>query len=413
MQITCGANANFTCTPTSLSISSTSTTGGGTATGTTPTTTVLSYTPTTPAVGQAITLTATVSAAASAVAANPIAGKVSFFDGTTLLGTATIATVGVNGVATATVTLTGTTAHSLTATYQGNTVYAASTSAAVPLTLAASAASIVLTSNVPNTVAGASVVLTATITGISITGASPTGIVSFYIAGTTPTLIGTASIGSTSAGVGTAVFSTSNLPSGSLSIYATYKGDANFGSAISNTITLGLGDYNLVFVPSTLTITNGTSGTTTGVITLIQNFTGTITLTCAPPLNFQMTCGFNPTVLTAGGSTTLTVTTTAPKTAALERKPVGTFGLAGGAALAALFCFLLPSRGRRRIPALLLLLLAFGLTMNMGCSANDFSIVAQNNAGTPLGTTLLTVTTVGTSGANMVRHNYTFQVTVQ
>jgi hypothetical protein len=414
MQITCGANANFTCTPTSLSISSTSTTGGGSATGTTPTTTVLTYSPLKPAVGQTITLTATVSAAAAAVTANPIAGKVSFFDGTMLLGTASIATVGANGVATATVTLTGTMAHSLTATYQGNTVYAASTSAAVPLTLAASAATLVLTSNVPYTVAGTSVVLTATITGTSASGAGPMGIVSFYIAGPTPTLIGTATVGSASPGVGTAVFSTSNLPSGSLSIYATYAGDANFGSTISNTISLGLGDYNLVFVPSTLTVSNGTSGTTTGVVTLINNFSGTITLACAPPLNFQMSCGFNPTVLTAGGSTTLTVTTTAPKTAsnpaALDSRPGATYGLT---ALGALLGCLLPTRRRGRLPGLLLLLLAFGLTMNLGCSGNNFSIVAQTNAGTPLGTTLLNVTTVGTSGANTVRHNYTFQVTVQ
>jgi hypothetical protein len=80
--------------------------------------------------------------------------------------------------------------------------------------------------------------------------------------------------------------------------------------------------------------------------------------------------------------------------------------------MAALLCLLLPAR-RRRIPALLLMLLAFGLTLNLGCSGDNFSVVAQTNAGTPLGTTLLTVTTVGTSGANTVRHNYTFQVTVQ
>ena len=352
----------------------------------------------------------------AAVAANPIAGMVNFYDGTTLLGTANDR----HGrrqrqSLPPRSTLKGsTTPHSLTADISaGNTVYAASTSPAVPVTLAASAATMVLTSNGSNTVSGANVVLTATITGTSTTGAGPTGIVSFYLAGTTPTLIGTASVGSTGSGVGIAVFSTSNLPSGSLSIYATYNGDANFGSALSNTIALGLGDFNLVFVPSTLTVTNGQTGTATGVITLIENFTGTITLTCAGPLNFEMTCGFNPTVLTAGGSTTLTVSTSAPKTAALDQKPRNPLGLAGGVTLAALLCCLLPARGRRRIPAMLLLLLAFGLTMNLGCSGNNLSIIAQTGAGTPLGTTLLTVTTTGTSGANTVRHNYTFQVTVQ
>jgi trimeric autotransporter adhesin len=411
LQVTCGANANYTCAPSTLSISSTAT---ASSTGTTPTTTTLAISPTAPSVGQTITLTATVSAAAAAVAANPIAGMVNFYDGTTLLGTGTISVVAGNAVATATTTLTGsTTPHSLTAAYAGNTIYASSTSTALAVTLTTAGAVVTLTSNASSTISGIAVVLTATITGSTTTGAAPTGTVSFYIAGSTPMLIGTASVGSAGNGVGTAVFSTSTLPSGSLTIYAIYNGDTNFGSATSNRITLGLSDYNLVFVPQTLTMTRGQTATATAVISLINSFPGTVILGCAPAPDTNMTCSFNPTVVTGGGPATLTVVTTAPKTAALDGAQRNSLGAAGGVTLAALLCCLLPGRGRRRTPTLLLLLMAFGLMMNMGCSSENDSPIAAGDAGTPLGTTLLVINTAGTDGSNTVRHNYTYQVTVQ
>lgn len=412
MQVTCGANVNFTCTPNTLSISSTAIGTG--STGTTPTTTTLAITPAMPAIGQAITMTATVSAAAAAVAANPIAGTIAFYDGTTLIGSGTISTVGSNGVATATYTFTGKVlTHSLTAVYSGNTVYAASTSTALALTLSANAAVITLTSNATNTTAGSSIVLTATISGTTTTGAGATGSVSFYIVGLTPTLIGTATLGTVSGGVSTAVLSTPNLPSGSVTIYATYKGDANFSSGVSNQITIGLSDYALSFVPQNLTVMLGQSGTATVVVTPIAGFTGTITLSCAPPTGIRITCGFNPTVLTGGGVSTLTVGTTLPKGQSINRQPRGAFEATAGVALAALLAWGLPIRGRRRLPPVLLLLTTVGLLFGTGCAPGNFSEIASITAGTPLGTTLLTITTAGTNGSSTVRHNYNYQVTVQ
>ena len=411
LQVVCGTNANFTCAPSTIAISSTATT---TSTGTTPTTTTLAVTPTAPTAGQSVTLTATVSAAATAIAANPIAGTVNFYDGTTLLGMGTIALVGGNFVATTTTTFAaGTTPHSLTATYAGNTIYATSTSAAVSVTLSAAAAVITLAANVTSTSSGTAVVFTATITGATSTGVAPTGTVSFYIAGSTPTLIGTSNVGTTGSGVSTAVLSTSTLPAGNLTIYATYNGDTNFAKATSDGITLGLSDYNLVFLPQTLTITRGQSGNTMGVITPINGFPGSVVLGCAPAPNTDMTCSFSPSVITGGGATTLYVATFAPRSSALDGGQRNSLGAAGGAALAALLCCLIPGRGRRRMPVLLLLLLAIGLTMNLGCSANNFVSISNVTGGTPLGTTLLTITTAGTNGSNTVHHNYIFQVTVQ
>jgi len=416
LQVVCGVNANFTCTPNSLSISSTATGG---ATGTTVTTTALAISPITPAIGQSITFTATVSASATAIAANPIAGIVNFYDGTTQIATGTIAPVTIAGVttyvATAIYTFTGTTtSHTVTATYVGNTLYMSSTSPALAITLAAAAATVTLAANVSTTVAGTSVVLTATVSGTTTTGTGPTGTVSFYIFGSTGSLIGTATLGTTGNGVGVAVLSTSSLPSGNLSIYATYNGDSNFSSAISNTITIGLSDFALAFVPQNMTLIAGQTGTATGVVTLIDSFSGTVALGCAPPANAEITCSFNPAVINGGGPTTLTVVTTAPKSAAIRGEPLPSLRVIGGVTLAALFFGFLPAGKRRRLPALLLVLLAVSLTFNMGCSANTFlSTAPVANTGTPLGTSLLTISTIGTNGTNTVRHNYVYQVTVQ
>lgn len=410
LQVVCGTNANFTCTPNTLSISSTAVG----ATGTTPSTTTLAISPITPALGQQITLTATVSAVASAVAVNPIAGIVNFYDGTTLLASGAIATVGANGVATATYTFTGTTtAHSLTAVYAGNTIYASSTSTALAITLSAAAATVVLTSNVTTVTAGSNVVLTATVSGSTTTGAGATGSVSFYISGAVPTLIGTATLGTSGSGVSVAVYSTSILPSGSLTIYATYNGDTNFSSAISNTITLGLSDYVLAFIPTSLTVQRGQTGTATGVVTPINAFPGSIVLSCTAPADTAITCGFNPSYVVGGGATTLSVTTTLAKGSVVNGSEHASLGVAGGVTLAALLCWCLPGRVRRRIPGLLLVLLALGLTFNTGCSANNFNVIAPNNTGTPLGTTLLTITSIGTNGSSTIRHNYVYQVTIQ
>ena len=415
LQVVCGTNINFTCTPSTLSISSTATGG---STGTTATATALVISPVTPAIGQVVTLTATVSASAAAIAANPIAGIVNFYDGKTQIATGTIAPVTVAGVTTYVVTATytfpgPTTAHTLTATYVGNTIYASSTSPALAITLAAASATITLSANVTNTVTGTSVVLTATVAGTTTSGAGPTGSVSFYIFGAPGTLIGTAALGTTGNGVATAVLATSTLPSGNLSIYATYNGDSNFSSAISNTISLGLSDFSLAFVPGSMTLKAGQTGTATGVIALIDGFAGAVALGCSPPANTLITCSFNPAVVTGGGPTTLTVVTTAPKSSALRGSPLPSFRVVGGVALAALFCGFLGGK-RRRLPAILMVMLALTLTFNMGCSANNFvTTTSLDGTGTPLGTTLLTISTVGTNGTNSVRHNYVYQVTVQ
>jgi len=98
--------------------------GTGTGTGTTATTTTLSTSNSSVSAGAGATLTATVAPAAAT-------GTVTFYAGTTTLGTGTLA----SGTASFTATFTTPGAESLTATYGGDATYAASTSSAISLTV--------------------------------------------------------------------------------------------------------------------------------------------------------------------------------------------------------------------------------------------------------------------------------------
>jgi hypothetical protein len=79
--------------------------------------------------------------------------------------------------------------------------------------------------------------------------------------------------------------------------------------------------------------------------------------------------------------------------------------------------FIVPTR--RRI-SLLIAILAVLVTITAGGCASgivqngtDSSSGGSANNGTPFGTQLLTITVSGTDGGSPVRHNYSYQVTVQ
>ena len=250
-------------------------------------------------------------------------------------------------MATASVTLAASTTHSLTAVYSGDTLYAGSVSSAVTgtgTTTGTTTPTVTLTANTVSGLAGANIVLTASVTGVSATGAAATGTVSFYAAGATPRLLGTSTLGQAGANLAQAVLSTTLIASGSQSVYAVYSGDTNFGTATSNFLTIGLSDYNLTFVPQSLTLNPGSSGQTTLILGIVNGFAGTVTFGCTPPPNTQITCSFSPTVLTGGGSTTMTINTVAPKAKSSQQASLRTGApILGGLSLAGLLCFFLPA----------------------------------------------------------------------
>jgi uncharacterized repeat protein (TIGR03803 family) len=184
------------------------------------TSTVLAATPDPVVIGQQVTLQATVTGSGAVPT-----GKVTFsVDGVTL-GTATL---NGSGVASITASSKGIAPgkYPLIAAYSGNSSYKSSTSAALPVTIAAYPTTTSLTAS-PNPVTPpASVTLTATVArapGGAI--GTPTGTVTFTAySGLTEITLGTVKLNSS--GVATFTASTQGIGSGFYSIFADYNGDS-------------------------------------------------------------------------------------------------------------------------------------------------------------------------------------------
>src|SRR5205085_10287105 len=136
-------------------------------------------------------------------------GTVTFFDGTTALGTTPMDS---NGKATLAISSLNVGAHSITATYNGSTNFAASTSAPLNQVVQKAGTNTTVSSSPNPSVFGSQVTLTAMVTSA---GGAPTGIVALFD-GTTA--LGTASLDSN----GKATLLISTLNAGPHSITATY-----------------------------------------------------------------------------------------------------------------------------------------------------------------------------------------------
>jgi len=174
-------------------------------------------TPSNPTTGSPVTLTFTVPLV------NGIAptGTVSFYNGTTLLGTGTISA---SGIATLTTTLLPVGTDTLTASYPGDTNYA-SANLTTTVTVAPASGADTLTSSNPAPAFGSPVTFSFTIPLVG--GIVPTGSVSFY-SGTAP--LGSWAVSAT----GVATITTSALPVGVDTVKAVYPGDANY---VASTLT--------------------------------------------------------------------------------------------------------------------------------------------------------------------------------
>jgi hypothetical protein len=158
--------------------------------------------------GDSVNFTATVSATSGGAAPT---GTVVFKDGATILGSGPLS--GPTAVFTTSTLAPGT--HSITASYSGDAVNAASTSAVLSQVVKATTS--VTVAGVANPANyGASVTFTATVQG---NGGTPTGTVTFTADGSP--------IGSPALAGGSASVSISTLTVGTHSIVATYNGDAN------------------------------------------------------------------------------------------------------------------------------------------------------------------------------------------
>ena len=203
------------------------------------TTTTLTTTPNPSTVGQAVTLTATVAPVAPATGVPT--GAVTFMDGATAIGTATLGATGSASIAVSTLANGN---HSLTAVYGGAGNFLASTSAAVTQVVNGATTTTLTTTPNPSTV-GQAVTLTARVVPVAPATGVPTGVVTFRDGATT---IGTATLGAT----GSASIIVSTLALGNHSLTAVYGGSANFQTSTSAVVTQVV---NAVNAATTTTLT--------------------------------------------------------------------------------------------------------------------------------------------------------------
>jgi len=190
---------------------------GGTATtsftvGKMATATALAANPSPAPSGANVTLTATVTPVAPA--SGTPGGTVTFLDGTTTLGSATL---DASGKASFTTSALAVRTHSLTAAYGGAATWLASTSPAVALDVGQAATVTTLTASAATSTYGTSVTFTAVVAVVAPGSGTASGTVTFYD--------GTSSLGTgTLNGAGRATLATSAVEAGSRSITAVYGG---------------------------------------------------------------------------------------------------------------------------------------------------------------------------------------------
>jgi hypothetical protein len=235
---------------------------------------------------------------------------------------------------------------------------------------------------------------------VSSTAGTPAGTVTFS-SGTTS--LGTATLDNT----GTANLAVTTAPTGTDSITAAFIGSKDYAASSSGVVTVivysGSPNYNLKASPTTLSIKQGQSGTTTISLTGVNGYAGTVSFSCGS-LPAGMGCNFAPASLVAktdGSAVTsiLTITTTGP-TAMLNR--------AGGNPLFAMywamgfgaFGFVLVGTGIRRKTAVMILLamLTLALMLSMAaCGGSSSSSSGNNGSGTPVGSSIVTVSAVASA----------------
>ncbi len=206
--------------------------------------------------GNSVTFTAVVT---SSSASTPT-GTVTFYDGTTKLGTGTLA--GTPDAATYTTAALAVGAHSMTAVYSGDTNNGAATSNAVSQTVNPTTTAATVSAAPNPGIADEPIALTATVK-VTAGSATPTGTVTFTSGTTT---LGTAALGAN----GTATINPS-LAAGTYQVVATYSGDTDDGGSASAALALIV---NLAASTTSLSVSPNPAVTGT-TVTFTASVTGT------------------------------------------------------------------------------------------------------------------------------------------
>jgi subtilase family serine protease len=296
----------------------------------------------------------------------------------------------------------------LTASYSGDSNYAAATSSATVTVTDASSVTVTPASTTVET--GQSLGVTATVSGAN---GTPTGTAK----------LATGSYTSSAAALnssGTAAFTipADSLTAGTATLTVTYSGDSNYASS-TGTATLAVisSTYSLA-ATTPAAVSPGATASSTVTVTSATDYSGTITLTCtatSTPANatYVPTCTAGSTVAmtngTARGTATLKIATTG-NTAMLQPMPRGGewIGATGGGVLAFLVFLGIPARRRnwRALVGVLVCLIALG-----GLSACGGSGSSKSTTQTTAGSYTFTVKGQGNDPASTTEST-TFTLTV-
>ena len=329
-------------------------------------------------------------------------GTVTFNDGSTLLGTATVNS---SGVATLNIPSLAAGTHTITASYAGDGDNFSSASASLAQIVQLRPTTTALTATETN----ANNPLQVTLISVERWNGPvvPTGTVTFMNGGQ---IIGTSVVDNTGVATITIV-----LQAPTENITATYAGDTVYAGSTSPSVAVSGGQatqFTMALNPPALTLSSTQHGVTTLTLSSVQNFADTLALGC-DGLPYAASCTFSTTQakLTAGGLTTVTLTVD-------TGNPLGSGGEdaslaqkhSSGMMLAFLPIGLLAGYGlfrtrRRSLLGLLLVVCAVAATLGVtGCGGLQVN-------GTPPGTYTIKVTAVGQGTGVSQTENLTLTVT--
>jgi len=318
--------------------------------------------------GDQVTLTATVPGGQT--------GTVTFYDGTTPLGTVALS----GDIATLVISTLAPGTHSITAVYNGDANFTAATSAPVSLVIhqiILITSTVTIASSLNPSVFGDAVTFTATVS------AGATGTVSFLDGTTT---LGTGTITGTDA-----TFTTSALAVGTHSITAVYNGDANHSAASSAALSqvIESPDYAVSSPTPPQVIPPGASANfALHVPSVGFPFNSVVTLS-ASGLPAGASYTFNPPTVTPGANgADSTLTISVPRQSAMLHLSLRTPLVLAG--LLVPFAALRRKRGRTTLLMLWLMLTLASFGVMTGCGTGGYFSLQQR-------TYIITVT--GTSGS--------------
>lgn len=353
------------------------------------TSTLLSASSTSPTAGTVLTLTANVQSPAGV----PFGG-VSFYDGSTLLGTMALDTEGVASFSTASL---GTGTHALMAGFNSNGPFAGSSSSPVPISvLVASAASIpsFISLRQETNPDDRSSTLTA---NVSASQGTPVGTVTFLDSGV---ILGTAHTDPS----GTAVLRVDVLSSGNHSLTANFTSGSEFAPSVSPELrdqwpATGPG-FSLNFGARTLRVSPAGSDPLQVRIVSLPLFQGQVLLSCAGGLPEGYTCDFSPSAVTGGGVSTFKIRPSAKSANALP-EAIPLYAIALGLISVALL------GSWTRHPRWVVILVLLGCTVGMtgGCGTVPPS-------GTHTQIVVLTVRAASGTGPEAIIHSAQIQLIV-